>query len=93
MVYRWELKDESNKEQLKRKYRMDKVWERPERYQPDVESGHYLCFQIEINEIRRALLTEGIVPKLTMRSLTQIRSMSWNRINLSVLCDDWEKES
>ncbi len=33
MVFKWEVKDESNREQLKRKYKQDKAWERPERWE------------------------------------------------------------
>ena len=62
-VFRWEMKDESNREQLKRKYKQDRVWERPLRWEPATTSQqaitghhHYFCHQTEVDDTRRSLL-------------------------------------
>ena len=46
---------------------------------------------MEVRDIRAELLAQGIVPKLILRGVRQLRSMTWNETNISVLCEDWQR--
>ena len=94
-VLKWVV-PESSREQLKRKYRLDKAWERPLHFEVGVDLGskgahHYFCHDDEVAAIRRHLLANKIVPKISLRGPMQIRNMSWSNTKISVLCEDWEK--
>ena len=87
-VLKWVAPDQ-NKEQLKRKYKQGE-WIRPTHFEQEKE-GHMYCHEAEVQHLRSMLLCRNIVPKLSLSGPMQIRSLTWNKTKVTVLCEDWEK--
>ena len=81
------------KEVLKRKHCRTRVWIRPGQL-PDTlisASGNFFCQEEDVTSIRQQLLLLDIVPKITLKDESRIKSMSYKRCRIEVLPPNWQQ--
>ena len=73
------------------KFTKAKAWARPAAIGPELTAGNLWCLEEEVDGIRRRLLAEGIVPKIALRTESQIRSLSYGKTTVQVLPLYWQQ--
>ena len=81
------------KEVLKRKHCRTRVWIRPGQLPETLvsASGNFFCQEEDVTSIRQQLLLLDIVPKITLKDESRIKSMSYKRCRIEVLPPNWQQ--
>ena len=80
-----------DRERLKRKFTKAKAWARPAAIGPELTAGNLWCLEEEVDGIMRKLLAQGVVPKIALRTESQIRSLSYGKTTVQVLPLYWQQ--
>ena len=81
------------KELLKRNYSRTRAWIHPAQMPETLTSasGNFFCQEEDVTSIRERLLLLGIVPKITLKDESHIKTISYKRCMIEVLPPSWQQ--